>query len=192
MVNNCLTFTHLYYMRNKSKRIYAESLLMLLEKFPYDCITISEICDHTSLTRRTFYNNFSSKDDVAIFICEELMEGYISLIHKDGEFNISKMSALFYEFAISEKERFLILYNSGVFHLFSKVFTQRLNYINSIIPNNLLNDISITHQYYTFLFHSAGVLRIFEHWLSSGMNETPQELSSIYTSIVQDVQSHVK
>lgn len=176
-------------MRNRSKRIYADSLLRLLEKSPYELITISEICDHTSLTRRTFYNNFSSKDDVALFICEELMDGYINLIHRGGDFNISKISTLFYEFGVSESKRFLTLLDSGIFHLFSKVFTQRLSYINSIIPNNLLNNISKTHQYYTFLFHSAGVLKLFEHWLSSGMNESPQELSDIYTSIVRDVQS---
>ncbi|MFR9546385.1 MAG: TetR/AcrR family transcriptional regulator [Rikenellaceae bacterium] len=176
-------------MRNKSKRIYAESLLRLLEKSPYELITISEICDHTSLTRRTFYNNFTSKEEVAEVICEELMDGYIEQIHRSGEFTLLGMSREFYDYGAKNSESFMTLHKSGIFHIFSRVFISRLGYINSLVPNNILSRVDAVQQNYTFLFHSAGVLKIFEEWLISGMNESSAELSEIYTSIVRDVQS---
>ncbi len=168
--------------------MYASSLMQLLDKSAFEDITISEICDNTSLSRRSFYNNYTSKDDVVVFLCESLMEEFIEIVQKKREFTLRKISMIFYEFGARHKEIFMVLINRNIFHIFAEALTKRITYLNSLIPNNILTGANEGLINYFALFHSAGVLKLFEHWLMSGMKESPNELSEIYVSIVRDTQ----
>jgi AcrR family transcriptional regulator len=48
----------------QSKRWIMESLIELMNKKTFQEITISELTAHADLGRRTFYRNFTSKEDV--------------------------------------------------------------------------------------------------------------------------------
>ena len=43
-----------------------EAIMLLLDKKPYEKITISDITNKAGIARRTFYSNFKRKDDVLI------------------------------------------------------------------------------------------------------------------------------
>lgn len=63
-------------MATKSKQIIVDTFLDILRENPYEVITISEVLANTPLVRKTFYNNFSSKDDIVRYICKDLMAEY--------------------------------------------------------------------------------------------------------------------
>lgn len=176
-------------MRKKTKDIYAESLLQLIEKSSYDVVTISEICDNTPLTRRTFYNNFKSKDEVVVYICDNLMHEYIIRIHKEKAYTLAEISTTFCKFVALKKDIFMTLINNNIYHIFGNTAIRNFSYIISLVPNNVLEEANETHRNYSFLFHTAGVLKITEQWLISGMKESAEELSSIYMSIIRDVRN---
>lgn len=44
---------------------FRAALMTLMERFPYDSISIQGICDEAGLSRKTFSRHFSSKEDVA-------------------------------------------------------------------------------------------------------------------------------
>ena len=48
----------------RSKQEITDALLALMEKYPYNEISVKQIMLETGLVRKTFYRNFSSKDDV--------------------------------------------------------------------------------------------------------------------------------
>ena len=48
----------------RSKQQITDALLKLMENHPYNDITVKQIILETDLVRKTFYRNFSSKDDV--------------------------------------------------------------------------------------------------------------------------------
>ena len=48
----------------RSKQEITDALLALMEKYPYNEISVKQIVLETGLVRKTFYRNFSSKDDV--------------------------------------------------------------------------------------------------------------------------------
>ena len=48
----------------RSKKIIAEVLLRLMTQYPYAEITVKHILLEAGISRKTFYRNFSSKDDV--------------------------------------------------------------------------------------------------------------------------------
>lgn len=48
----------------KSKIKISNALIQLLEDIPYENITISKLAETAQLSRRTFYRNYSTKDDI--------------------------------------------------------------------------------------------------------------------------------
>ena len=50
----------------RSKKQITDALLKLMEDLPYSEISVKQIVLETGLERKTFYNNFTSKDDVLV------------------------------------------------------------------------------------------------------------------------------
>ncbi|MFR9543588.1 MAG: TetR/AcrR family transcriptional regulator [Rikenellaceae bacterium] len=173
-------------MRKNTKEIYADSLLDLLRRSSYDVITISEICDNTPLTRRTFYNNFSSKEDVVIFICNNLMDRYIDMLRSEERVTLATIATRFCQFGASNKELFMLIIDNDIYHIFVRVGIKRIVDVGSFVPNSIVDEPSETQRKYINLFHAVGTLNLFEQWLIGGMKESPEEMSSIYTSIVRE------
>ena len=57
----------------RSRTKIAEALLGLMEKYPYNEITVKQIILETDLVRKTFYRNFSSKDEVLRYIMKKAL-----------------------------------------------------------------------------------------------------------------------
>ena len=55
----------------RSKQVIMDALLKLMEDHPYSEISVKQIVLETDLVRKTFYRNYSSKDDV--------LEAYINM-----------------------------------------------------------------------------------------------------------------
>ena len=60
----------------RSKHMITEALLKLMNEHPYQEITVKQIILETDLVRKTFYRNFSSKDDVLDSIITKKIEEY--------------------------------------------------------------------------------------------------------------------
>lgn len=50
-----------------------QALLLLLEKQPYEEITISQIAQKAGITRQTFYRHYRTKDDVISFYLDNMI-----------------------------------------------------------------------------------------------------------------------
>ena len=48
----------------RSRKEISEALLKLMQEHPYSDISVKQIVMETKLVRKTFYLNFTSKDDV--------------------------------------------------------------------------------------------------------------------------------
>ena len=69
----------------RSRREISTALLKLMQKHPYAEISVKQIIMETSLARKTFYLNFSSKDDVLESILDELIGEYTAALSKANE-----------------------------------------------------------------------------------------------------------
>lgn len=60
--------------KNLTKKLIAESFEVLMEKHPFEKITIRMITDQAGLIRPTFYNHFQDKYDLVEWIfCENII-----------------------------------------------------------------------------------------------------------------------
>lgn len=51
-------------MAETTEERFRKALMALMERFPYDSISVQGICDEAGLSRKTFSRHFSSKEDV--------------------------------------------------------------------------------------------------------------------------------
>ena len=69
----------------RSRQEISTALLKLMQENPYAEISVKQIIMETSLARKTFYLNFSSKDDVLESILDELIGEYTDALSKANE-----------------------------------------------------------------------------------------------------------
>ncbi len=172
-------------MSKKSKELISETLIHLMEDYPFDVITISEICGNTSVVRKTFYNNFSSKEDVIAFIVEKLIAEYLEMIREDSSFTTREMSYLYFCFGEKNEKVLSMLIDNNLFYIFRNQFNDLLPSINPLVPGNKLNELSDDDLKYVFAFNSAGVTHLLEIWIKTGFKKTAREMSEIYHALSQ-------
>lgn len=173
-------------MSTKSKEIIVTTFLEILKDYNYNDITISEVLANTPLTRKTFYNNFSSKDDIIRYICNKLITQYITRLTNKTELSPYDFSRNFYEIGKEDKELFSLLFERELFYIFVEEFNKNMNLINSIIPQNKLHLLSEEDKNYVFAFCASGALRLFEIWVKSNFEKSIDEMALICTFIARD------
>ncbi len=60
------------------KDLFAESLIELLKSKPFEKITVNEITDNCGAGRRTFYNNFTDKHDLATWLYMRQLNEFVA------------------------------------------------------------------------------------------------------------------
>ena len=69
----------------RSKKVITESLLLLMKKYPYAEITVKQILLETDISRKTFYRNFLSKDDVLNSFINTILQDYVDTIQQQQQ-----------------------------------------------------------------------------------------------------------
>ena len=64
----------------RSKKEITDALIKLMQDHPYSEISVKQIVLETTLERKTFYNNFSSKDDVLDSVITEAIRNYVEAL----------------------------------------------------------------------------------------------------------------
>jgi len=172
-------------MSKKSKELISTTLLDLMGKYPFNEITISEICGNTSIVRKTFYNNFSSKEDVIAYIVEKLVVEYFEMVKEENSHTTKEMSYLYFRFGKKHKGIMSLLIENNLFYIFRNQFNELLPTLNPRVPGNLLTNLSEDDLKYVFAFNSAGVTHMLEIWIKTGFERTAREMSEIYFAISQ-------
>lgn len=176
-------------MSKKSKDKISAALIHLMEDDPFDVITVSEICSNASLVRKTFYNNFSSKEDVIVYIVEKLVAEYEGMIREESSFSPREMAYMYFCYGAQHKKTLSLLIDNNLFYLFRNQFNSILSSINALVPRNKLIALDDDDLAYVLAFHSAGVTHILEMWIRTGFKKSAREMSDIFYTIAQGMQA---
>lgn len=169
--------------RNLTKKLIAESFEVLMEKHPFEKITIRMITDQAGLIRPTFYNHFQDKYDLVEWIfCENIIREVESLldhgmvqeaikflftgIHRNRQF-YSKLLQVTGQNCLEE------VMGRHFYELFRKSIEQRG--IKKLPKNRVLN-VDTLSRYYTL-----GLLTSIKAWLLMGDEDiSVDELTEAY------------
>lgn len=168
---------------DQSKQWMENTLLKLMKTEDYKEITIQEITDYAGLSRRTFYRNYSSKDEILEgYFCKVWAE-YRSLILQQEDLSLPGIARVF--FTQMQKHRdFLSTVNR---HQLLPLFLTR---VDELLPlafyeakgrNTPFSEESLR---YALAFSSGGFMRILILWLNDGAKKPPEEMAAMVTDFI--------
>lgn len=145
------------------------ALVDLMEKYPFEEITISQICQEAQVGRASFYRNFDSKRDILERHLIILIQEWGKEFEDTGDGNAFSETLLrhFYKY----KDFYLLLYRHGL---------SVMIYDNLRVACKLDEAQSNLERYGKSMF--AGMLfGWLDEWMRQGMPESPEELILLTT-----------
>lgn len=171
------------YYKKTDNRI-KETILSLLQSRSINKITVKEICTHAEINRSTFYAHFNDIYDLL-----DKMEMEIEL----GIYEIFKESGINLKNFFSDRREenlALIIRFIGQHRDFYRAYF--MNYkIDMTLGNRYIFERSFDSLFkrlglesdrtriYNFLFFHTGIMSVIRHWIETGCEETPEELSNL-------------
>ena len=173
----------------KAQQAFTNALLGLLKEKTYSEITISELAEYAQYDRRTFYRYFKTTDDVICSYCAVLLNEMTEIMMSKGTLTPESGFESFFEFWDRHKDFLLLLNKQGLLHflgdLQTKLIYQQVGLsMHDDLPDNF-EDVSEFSQF-AFYFMLGGVWSVLSFWVSSGMKQTPSEITThVLNSITQ-------
>lgn len=176
--------THI--LARKSQTWFVEALLTMIQKKPYDEITISELCKKAQLDRRTFYRNFKDKDDVLQYYFDDLKLEYLQTIQKIKEKTFSSLADAYFSFWSSHLQFFKTAQKDQA--LISLLFQT----INDFVPSVYVDgDGNLSKEMrYSIAFVVGGFHNVLLQWLMNEDDSNPEDMASIISYMFKDTISY--
>ncbi len=118
----------------KSQQWLADTLLDLMERRPYDEISIKDICLNADLSRQTFYNYFESKEELFRYLLRSTYEDKLNSI---DEIPSSKEAISTFVNTTKENSRLVsVIVKNNLGNIVSdEIFKSITRFLNRFIPN---------------------------------------------------------
>lgn len=168
---------------NQSKLWMEDSLLKLMQTEKYQEITIQEITDYAGLSRRTFYRNYSSKDEILEGYFYRIWQDYRLFILHETDLSLPNIAKVFFT-EMQKHQDFLLLINR---HQLLPLFLAK---VDELLPlafyatkgeQFLFPPKSIQ---YALKFSTGGFMRILTQWLNGGAQESPEDMAEIVRDFI--------
>ena len=168
------------------------ALISLLNKKPFDYITVSEICEEAGVNRSTFYLHYETIGDLLAETTRYLLDDFLAYFSTDTKaialnladcelndliFICDKYLSPYLSYVKDHKEIFgtALLYNQtlGFEDVYKRMF------------DNIFNPILERFQYtpsnrqYVMMYYLNGVNAIILEWLRNGCDKSIQEIAEI-------------
>ena len=161
----------------RSKKEITDALLKLMQDHPYSEISVKQIVLETPLERKTFYNNFSSKDDVLNSIITGAIHEYVVALTESHDGPLS----VIFQFCDKNRELLKLLHKNNLLHLL-------LQKLNSVIPehnhsldmtkNPFAQMIGDLEPDYLIAFNIGAIWNVIFKWVDRGMVDSPEDIKA--------------
>ena len=161
----------------RSKQQIIDALLKLMDIYPYKEISVKQIILETDLVRKTFYRNFSSKDDVLdAYINSRIFEYTQALLDQDNPLDVI--------FAFCDKNRQMLelLQKNDMLHILLKRLNDVIPHVNESADfdrnpfKQLIGDLEPD---YLIAFNVGAIWNVICKWVERGMDEPFDKVKKI-------------
>lgn len=159
----------------RSRKQITDALLKLMEKYPYEDISVKQIVLETDLVRKTFYRNYSSKDDVLRSHIRSILLDYFEIVNNAR----GDVLTTIFEFAVENKKLLMLLDKNDMLY----VVLQGMNeFIMSVKTkqNQELNPFSKLFEGldsdYLISLNTGGIWNVISLWVRRGMTDDPDDV----------------
>lgn len=161
-------------------------LLDLMSLKPYDDISVSDLCDHMQIPRKSFYRYFSGKEGALHALLDHTMldyEGFNAVYLNNDRRTLEKELSQFFMFWLTQKKLLDVLVRNKL----SGLLVERAlsNAIQSTtIPQRFLRDLSPFMQKQINLFCISGLMSIVLTWHQDGYQESVEQMAESTTRLL--------
>ena len=161
----------------RSKKEITDALLKLMQDYPYSEISVKQIVMETSLVRKTFYLNYTSKDDVLNSVINQVILDYTQALSatSEGPFTV------IFDFCEKNKELLQLLHKNNMLYLL-------LLKLNEVIPecnrtmdtsnNPFAKTIGNLDPDYIIAFNIGAIWNVIFKWVDRGMVDSLDEIKN--------------
>lgn len=164
----------------RSKKIITETLLDLMKQYPFDEITVKRILLEAKISRKTFYRNFTSKDDVLGSYIDEILMDYKKALVMMGSISMLDTFDVIFKFCEDYQELLIMLRNNHLMHI-------PLMKLNAFLPS-FYDDLG--QSIYIIYFNIGAVWNVITQWLENGMTDSSENMKQLlidYLNNIKDV-----
>lgn len=171
---------------------FDKALLSLLEKKPFEYITISEICEEAGVNRSTFYLHYENLSDLLRETMAYVIEGFSSYFSVDTQ----SIATQFSNYDLRElnfiNEKYLypyLLYIRENKRLFQAILSRPVTFETNVLFQRLFDNIfdPILNRFhypredrrYVMMFYLNGLTAIVKEWTEDGCERSIDEISAI-------------
>ena len=171
---------------------FDKALLSLLEKKPFEYVTISELCEEAKVNRSTFYLHYENTADLLKEATAYVLDNFASYFSVDMESITSKYKNCDLQELNFINEKYLHPYLSFVKEnqrLFAAVLSQPAVFDSNAIFQRLFDDVfnpildrfhyPRDEQHYVMMFYLNGITAIITEWLKGACSKSIEDISSI-------------
>lgn len=146
----------------------------------FNDIFITDIVNRAGVSRTAYYRNYTSKEDILTTHLETVVKTITGVMESHGsEDNFKFWHSLFSQVRIYA-DIYLILLKED----FRGVI---LSSINKILKERIPTDFMTKEKKYDVLFWCGAVYNILTEWLTSGMEESEEEMANICCKVMKEV-----
>lgn len=169
-------------MKNSTYTKLIDSLTELLKNTPYDELTITDLCSHACVTRRTFYKNFKSIDAlVQHFFLEKFYKTCCANMNDKSFFESDEyIHTMVYTW---DKYGDLIM-SLDKWDVLEYLTKNNIYTITKLIKEKISDEFIVNYSEYFIISTYSLLSNICMMWLKRGKKETPEELIDIIYKFV--------
>lgn len=164
-----------------SKKLLSAALIELMHEKEQKSITITEICTRSQVSRRTFYRNFHTIDDMLTFFVKDIISGFTAEMKRHEHKTYGEIIVAFFSFWKKHATVIALLNQNGLTHI---LFIEYIKCLREI-PFLCCSNIGLMSEPEVFpvvlAFNAGGLWSLLTYWVTHDCRQTPQELATIIT-----------
>lgn len=152
----------------ESKNMIKDALFTLLLEKNFRYISISEITAKAGVARMTFYRNFSSKEEIILYLFQSILKEIKDEVMKIPTPSIKDLIRI--RFAIIQKNRYIhqLVDKNEIRELLIEFRKISISSFDHLLPSA---------DRYSREYKMGGIQSVTELWIKSGMKESPEEMT---------------
>ena len=171
---------------------FDNALLYLLEKKPFEYITIREICETAEVNRSTFYLHYENTSDLLNETIGYMIDQFTSYFTVDPESITTKFTDCELQDLKFIKDKYLFPYLSFIKEnqrVFTAVLSRPADFDSNVIFQRLFDNIFAPvldrfnypkdEQNYVMMFYLNGITAIITEWLKDDCKKSIEDISAI-------------
>lgn len=174
----------------RSKRILTETLLRLMKQYPYHEITVKHILLESGISRKTFYRNFHSKDDILNSYIDSILYRYLEAIKEQGEYSMIQMLDIIFSFCEKNRDLLFMLRDNDMLYLpllkLNRLLPIEHRRIARKIPEQNSETAGDLSQYIVF-FNIGGIWNIIVGWIENDMRDSTTDIKKAINFYLQNI-----